>query len=101
MSNNKALTALGFAQRAGKCISGETGCDAEFKAKRARLIILDATASENTRSRWQQRCENAGVRFDVLEGAGEAVGKPGKMVLAISDLGFTEMICKALDAGKE
>lgn len=94
--NNKALTALGFARRAGKCVSGETGCDAEFKSGRALLIIIDALASENTRSRWQHRCENAGVAFAVLEGAGDAVGKPGKMVLAISDSGFARMISNAL-----
>ena len=101
MSNAKALTALGFAQRTGKCASGETGCDAEFKAGRALMIIIDAEASNNTRLRWQSRCENAGIPFAVLQGAGEAVGKPGKRVLAVMDTGFSRMIQSALASGEE
>lgn len=101
MNNSKALTALGFAQRAGKCVCGETGCDAEMTAHRVFCIAVDALASDNTKIRWQRRCKSAGIFFAVLDGAANAVGKPGKMIFAVSDAGFSQMICKALSTGQE
>ena len=96
MRNDKALSALGFARRAGKCTAGETGCEAEWKAHRTRLILLDAAASENTKDHWQFRCEASKIPCLILEGAAEAAGKPGKMVFSIPDSDFSAMIQNAV-----
>ena len=50
MSQNKALSMIGLATKAGKVASGEFCTEKEVKSKRACLVIVADDASDNTRT---------------------------------------------------
>lgn len=87
--------AIGFSMKAGKCSSGEFAADKAFTARRARLVLLDARASEGTRERWRRRCDAQGVPWLEVDCLGEAIGKENRMVAAIVDEGFAAMIMRS------
>ena len=49
MQNNKFYSMLGLCMKAGRLTSGEVGCEAAIKGKKAKLIILAEDASEKTK----------------------------------------------------
>ena len=49
MQNDRLRTALGFAAKAGKCISGDFGAERAVKDKKALIIALDSGVSAATR----------------------------------------------------
>ena len=49
MSQNKALSMIGLATKAGKVASGEFCTEKEVKSKRACLVIVADDASDNTK----------------------------------------------------
>ena len=51
MQNDRLRTALGFAAKAGKCISGDFGAERAVKDKKALIIALDNGVSAATRER--------------------------------------------------
>ena len=52
MQNDRLRTALGFAAKAGKCISGDFGAERAVKDKKALAIALDNGLSAATRERY-------------------------------------------------
>ena len=56
MSQNKALSLLGLATKAGKVASGEFCTEKEVKSGRAALVIVAGDASENTKKRFRNMC---------------------------------------------
>lgn len=82
--------------RSGKCAAGEYACERAVSSGKARLIVVDCEASDNTRRRWSEQCSRADVPFAVIEGAAAAAGKPDKRVLAVLDEGFARMILDAV-----
>ncbi|MGI6160851.1 MAG: L7Ae/L30e/S12e/Gadd45 family ribosomal protein [Christensenellales bacterium] len=91
---DKALSLLGLAQRAGKVISGSLAEDA-VKSKKAKLLLLDESASNNTRGLYERLCASAGIPLIILpEGRlTQAIGKMRK-VAAVTDSGFAKNIKK-------
>ena len=53
MQNDRLRTALGFAAKAGKCISGDFGAERAVKDKKALIIALDSGVSAATRERYE------------------------------------------------
>ena len=85
MQNDRLRTALGFAAKAGKCISGD------FGAERA-IIALDSGVSAATRERYEGMCQRAGIPCVYLEDLGRAIGKDNRMIAAVTEAGFARMI---------
>lgn len=56
MSNEKALGLLGLCARAGRLLSGEQACDQAVKKQSAYLILIDESASFNTRKGMTDAC---------------------------------------------
>ena len=52
MQNNKFYSMLGLCMKAGRLTSGEVGCEAAIKGKKAKLIIVAEDASENTKTKF-------------------------------------------------
>lgn len=59
------------------------------------LLVIDASASPGTKSRWTELAERHRVPMLVLENAADAAGKPGRKVIAVLDGGFARMIMDA------
>ena len=85
---------IGFAARARKCQSGDFTCEKLVKTKKAKLIILDAGASGNTREKYKAMCENAGIECI-------CIGKPSHKIAAVTDRHFAEIIRQAYEAPEQ
>lgn len=92
---NKTRAAVGFAMKAGKCVSGEFAAERACGGKKAALIVIDPGVSEATLKRWTNRSENLNIPMLTLEDMGQAIGKEARMVAVITDRGFAEMIMNA------
>ena len=95
MNQNKFTAAMGFSARAGKCAAGEVACENAVSRGKARLVLIDKEASNNTKERWRSICSGKDVMLIETEKLGIAIGKPGRMVAAILDTGFSDMIIDA------
>ena len=104
MSQNKALSLLGLATKAGKVASGEfcrEFCtEKEVKSGRAALVIVAGDASENTKKRFRNMCSFYKVPiyfYKDKDTLGHAMGKEFRASLAVTDEGFAKGIRKHLD----
>ena len=95
MMNNKLNSAIGFAMKAGKIVSGDFSVEKTVRARKAKLALIDSLASENTKDKYRGMCEHAGIELIEVEELGRWIGKPGRMVAAVSDEQFTTMIKRA------
>lgn len=86
--------------RAGKCIAGDFACERAVKRGGARLVLLDAAASGATQERYFGMCERAGLPCFTVVDLGRAIGKDGRMVAAVTDERFAQMICDAYASDK-
>ncbi|MGX1826356.1 YlxQ family RNA-binding protein, partial [Heyndrickxia sporothermodurans] len=90
MTESKALSLLGLANRARKVISGEELVIKEVKNGRAKLVLLSMDASENTTKTVQDKCRFYRIPIYWIsnrEILGTAIGKESRVVVAITDLG--------------
>jgi len=95
MMTHKALSRLGLAQRAGKLVSGEDGVLKAIRRGQARLVILAEDASENTRKKVADKCQSYGIPLLTgfsRQALGSAAGKHERVMFAITDQGFADMI---------
>lgn len=103
MSQNRVLSLISLATRAGKTVSGEFSTEKQVKAGAAALVIVADDASDNTKKKFQNMCDFYEVPIcfyadkDVL---GHAMGKEMRASLAILDEGFAKGIQKYLDLEK-
>ena len=99
MKNNKALSLIGLATKAGKTVSGEFSTEKSIKTGKGYLAIVAGDSSDNT------KCEFYEVPLYILsdkETLGHAMGKEFRASLAVQDWNFAEAIMKVLQGeGKE
>ncbi|BCU82057.1 YlxQ family RNA-binding protein [Polycladomyces abyssicola] len=88
---DKRLQLLGLAQRAGKVVTGEEAVLRAIRSGQAAAVILAEDASDNTRKRFTDKCSyydvplwHMGTRTEL----GRAIGKPERVVIALTDPGF-------------
>ena len=55
--NDKVISLLGLAERAGKIASGEFAAEKAVKTGKARLIIVAEDASDNTKKKFSDMCK--------------------------------------------
>lgn len=91
---NRGLGMLGLCARAGKLQSGGGACDQLIKRGEALLVLVDGGASVQTQKAVHDACAYYDVPMRRLpEGLlGEAIGRPGRMVAAITDRTFAERL---------
>ena len=56
MNQNKVLSLVGLATKAGKTVSGEFSTEKAVKTGTASLVIVSAEASDNTKKKFQNMC---------------------------------------------
>ena len=101
MNNNKTLSLISLATKAGKVVSGEFATEKEVKVGYAQLVIVAEDASDNTKKKFQNMCEFYEVPLCIYkdrETLGRTIGKEFRAMLAITDAGFAKSICKHLEA---
>lgn len=100
MNEQKVLSLLGLAQRAGMVVSGETAVEKAVRSGKAKLVLIAQDASENTRKSYCDLTQYYQAPLFVLltkEQLGAAIGKVHRAALAIIDKGLSEAIAKALE----
>lgn len=99
MSQNKILSLIGLATKAGKTVSGEFCTEKEVKTGRAALVIVADDASANTKKKFQNMCDFYEVPicfYKDKDALGHAMGKEFRASLAVLDEGFAKGIIKQL-----
>lgn len=99
MSQNKILSLIGLATKAGKTVSGEFSTEKEVKTGRAALVIVADDASANTKKKFQNMCDFYEVPiyfYKDKDALGHAMGKEFRASLAVLDEGFAKGIIKQL-----
>ena len=97
--NSKLSSAIGFAMKAGRLKSGDFVTEKILRAKGAKIALIDTKASDNTKDKYRTICENTGITLVEIEELGRWIGKPGRMIAAVTDEAFAQMIRRALEQG--
>lgn len=95
--NHKISTMLGFAQKAGKLVSGENGCEVAIKKGETNLIIISEDASHNTKIKIKTLCSSYNIRhieWGWKNHIGQSIGKSPRAVIGVVDKKFAEHIWK-------
>lgn len=104
MIQDKVLSLIGLATRAGRCVCGEFMTEREIKSGAAALVIVASDASENTKKMFRNMCEFYEVPiyfYADKDTLGHAMGKEFRASLAILDEGFAKGIQKQLKSNAD
>ena len=100
MKNNKALSLIGLATKAGKTVSGEFSTEKSIKTGKGYLAIVAGDSSDNTKKKFRNMCEFYEVPiyfYSDKDTLGHAMGKEFRASLAITDEGFAKGIKKHIE----
>ena len=95
MQQDKILSMLGLAAKAGKIASGEFSTEKAVQSHQAFLVIISAAASENTKKMFRNMCSFYQVPMYLYaskEALGNAIGKQLRASLAVLDEGFAKSL---------
>lgn len=99
MDQNRVLSMIGLAQKAGKTASGEFSTEKAVKTGCASLVIVSCESSDNTKKKFQNMCEYYKVPlyfYGTKAELGAAMGKEFRASLAITDAGLAGAVRKQL-----
>ena len=98
---NRMLGMLGLCMRAGKLLSGEKAVIQAVRAGGACAVVLDRAAAKNATKAVTDACAWHEVPLVLApeNELGYAIGKPGRMVAAITDPSFADRILQLERAG--
>ena len=91
---NRMLNMLGLCMRAGKIISGEKACVQAVRMGSACVVIMDKAAAKNAVKAVTDACTfyEVPLIYAPEDELGYAIGKPGRMVAAITDPSMADRI---------
>ncbi len=91
---NKLLSMLGLAARAGRLVSGVQAVEIALKKGDCKLVIIDEDASQNAKKQITDACDHKKTPFIMVSASslGDAIGKPGRMIAAVTDDSFAGRI---------
>ena len=91
---NKLLSMLGLCARAGRLVSGVQAVDIALKKGEAKIVLIDEDASENTKKQMSDACAHKKTPLITVSACslGDAIGKPGRMIAAVTDQSFAGRI---------
>ncbi|MFB9329742.1 L7Ae/L30e/S12e/Gadd45 family ribosomal protein [Paenibacillus aurantiacus] len=104
MMMNKTLSLLGMAMRAGKLVTGDETVLKTIRQGKAKLVIVAADASENTKKKYRDKCTSYNAKhIEALdrESIGRAIGKAERVLVAVTDGGFAAGIERSLIQSSE
>lgn len=100
MKQDKVLSMLGLARRAGKTKSGSFSAEKSVKSGKAALVIIAEDVSENTRKLFTDKCSFRKIpifTYATMDALGNAIGSEGRAVVSVEDPGFARALIKLLD----
>lgn len=100
MTERDLYSLLSLMMRAGKLKSGEFQTEEAVKSLEAKLVIVTADASDNTKKLFNDKCSFRNiplVEFGTKEALGHAIGKKERSSVAISDEGFARSFLSKLN----
>ncbi len=96
MPNDRVLSMLGLAKRAGRVSMGVQLCEKDIKSKKSELIIIASDVSDNTRKAIVNSCEYYSVKYieySDMFALGNAVGADSAIgVVSLNDKGFAKTV---------
>ncbi len=98
--NNKIMSMISLATKAGKTVSGEFTVEKTVKAGNAYLVIMAENASDHTKKKFSNMCTFYKVpyyEFGTKDELGHFMGKEFRATLAITDEGFSNTIKERLE----
>ena len=101
MQQDKVLSMISLATKAGKTVSGEFSVEKAVKEKKAVLVIVSSEASDNTKKMFNNMCEYYKVPlyfYGTKEDLGHFIGKEFRAYIAVTDAGLAGGIVKQLNA---
>ena len=104
LKQDKVLSLIGLATKAGQTASGEFMTEREVKTGRAALVIVAGESSDNTKKKFRDMCEFYKVPiyfYGDKDTLGHAMGKEFRASLAILDEGFAKGVLKHLTENNE
>lgn len=107
MKNDKILSMLGIARKAGKLACGQAAVENAVKSGRASAVIVAADASHNTQKLFINMCEFYNVPYYIYSGKdeiGHAIGREFCASAAVLDGGLANALNNKfidLDSAKE
>lgn len=99
MNNDKVLSLLSLAKKAGKLKSGEYCVETEIKKGRAKLVIVALDASENTKKSYSDMCNHKKVPiifYENKDNLGRCIGCEERAALVLTDEGFANAVNKEI-----
>ena len=103
MGNDKVLTMLGLACKAGRLVGGEFSVEQSVRGGKSFMVVIAGDVSENTKKKFTNMCAYYKVPlciYGTKESLGQATGKAYRASLAILDEGFKKAIMKLVDSAK-
>ena len=100
MKNDKVLSLLGLAKKAGKLKSGEFQVEEEIKRGRAKTVLVANDASDNTKKKYSDMCAYRQVPicfYSDKDNIGRCLGYDERAAAVITDEGFASGIMKEID----
>lgn len=100
MNQNKILSLIGLATKAGLLVSGEFSTEKAVKEGNAKLVILAKDSSDNTKKMFNNMCEyykTPIIYYGEKVILAKAMGKEVRASLAILDEGFAKKILNEID----
>ena len=95
MMDKKLASMLGFCQKAGRLASGEVACEKALQSGQAKLVIVAADASGNTKKKFVNKsfyykvpCYNMLEKDDLSQ----AIGQQNRATVAVTGDGFAGRI---------
>lgn len=101
MKQNKALSMLSIATKAGKTVTGEFSTEKAVKEGKAYLVVVASDASDNTKKKFNNMCDYYHVTIKLFSdkvSIGNACGKEFRASLAVIDKGLAEAVIKQIDS---
>ena len=99
-NNNKVLSLLGLATKAGKVASGEFSTEKSVKTGKGFLVLIADDASQNTKKKFQNMCDFYEVPIYFIadkEELGKFCGKEFRASLAVQEENFAKALLKQLE----
>ena len=96
MPNDKILSMIGLAKRAGKVTSGAPLCEKDIKTKKSKLIIIATDTTQNGKKSIVDACRYYDIEYieySDKELLAKAIGIDGfRTVVSVNDKNFSDAI---------
>ena len=99
MQQDRILSTISLATKAGKTVSGEFSVEKAVKEGKAKLVVVSAEASDNTKKMFRNMCDFYKVPvyfYGTKEGLGHFMGKEFRASMAVTDEGLAKAVEKQL-----